>query len=255
LINEQFRGRGGAKPTIVANAATNSLMMYCSDSELGQFQPLIDQMDDEEGQTGTEPQRIELVHANAAEVADLLTQVFTDSVEPRRSNRRGGGTQKIVPLIISDDASNTLIVRAAELDFNQIKKMVAELDIESDDGPTRTRIIAVAEGMDVDSLASEVERLINRGEDIARENNHNYKRKKVSIMADARSRSLVVSGAASQFDEVERIVRALEEKGPSGPTSIRVVRIRNIRSGDVKKVLDQLIEERNQSSRGRGRRR
>jgi len=254
LIIDQSRGRGGqAKPTVIANAATNSLMMYCSDTELAQFQPLIDQMDDEEGQTGTEPQRIVLEHANAAQLADLLTQVFT---EPARQLQRGrrGGTQKIVPLIISDDASNTLIVRAQQLDFDQIKDMVAKLDIAGDDGPSSTRIITVAQGTDVQSFARDLERLIRDGERARKEQNRNYKPKNVSIMADIRTNTLIVSGASSQFDEVERIAKTLESMKPGGTTNIRVVRLKNIRSGDVKKVLDKLIESRNQSSRGRGRR-
>ena len=63
----------------------------------------------------------------------------------------------------------------------------------------------------------------------------------------------MVSGAAAQFDEVERIVRALEKEGAAGPREIRIIRFDHIRSGDAKKVLDEIIEQRNKS-RGRRRR-
>ncbi|MCZ6652593.1 MAG: hypothetical protein O7D91_06135, partial [Planctomycetota bacterium] len=251
IIRAQKVQRGQSKPTVTADAGTNTLIVYASESELASFQTVIDSMD-VEGSAASAPQRIELEHANAAQLADLLTQVFTGPAEKEARGRRGG-TQKIIPLIMADDATNTLIVRAAELDFGQIKKMVAELDNESDDELSNTRIIAVAEGMDVDSMASELERLINNGERDRVKSNRNYKPKNVSIMAHARSRSLVVSGAAAQFDEVERIVRALEKEGAAGPREIRIIRFDHIRSGDAKKVLDEIIEQRNKS-RGRRRR-
>ncbi|MCH8852428.1 MAG: hypothetical protein IID41_07195, partial [Planctomycetes bacterium] len=244
--------RGQSKPTVTADAGTNTLIVYASESELASYQPVIDAMD-VEGSAASAPQRIELEHANAAQLADVLTQVFTEPARQRGGGRRGGGTQKIIPLIMAHDASNSLIVWAAELDFGQIKKMVADLDRESDDGPSNTRIITVAEGMDVDSLASELERLINRAEDEKKRNNRNYKPKKVSIMAHTRSRKLVISGAAGQFDEVEKIVRALEKEGAAGPREIRIIRIENIDPREAKKILDEFREQRNQS-RGRRRR-
>ncbi|MCH8878772.1 MAG: hypothetical protein IID34_02685 [Planctomycetes bacterium] len=251
IIRAQKVERGQSKPTVTADAGTNTLIVYASESELASFQTVIDSMD-MEGSARRAPQRIELEHANAAQLADLLTQIFTVPAQQMQRGRRGG-TQKIVPLIIPDDASNTLIVRAQQLEFDQIEDMVAELDIESEDGPSNTRIISVAEGMDVDSMASELERLINNGERERARSNRNYKPKNVSIMAHARSRSLVVSGASAQFDEVERIVRALEKEGAAGPREIRIIRFDHIRSGDAKRVLDQIIEQRNKS-RGRRRR-
>ena len=159
----------------------------------------------------------------------------------------------MVPLIISDDATNTLIVRAQQHDFDQIEKMVAQLDRDTGERLPGMRIITLAEGMDVEAMADKIELLIREGERHKKSENRNYKPKNVSIMAHARTSSLIVSGASAQFPEVERIVRELEGKGPVGPTSIRVIKVRSIRSGDVIKVLDQLIEQRNQS-RGRRRR-
>ncbi|MCH8913499.1 MAG: hypothetical protein IIA33_08040, partial [Planctomycetes bacterium] len=138
IIRAQKVERGQSKPTVTADAGTNTLIVYASESELASFQTVIDSMD-VEGSAVNAPQRIELEHANAAQLADLLTQIFTVPAQQMQRGRRGG-TQKIVPLILSDDASNTLIVRAQQLDFDQIEDMVAELDIESEDGPSNTRI-------------------------------------------------------------------------------------------------------------------
>ena len=218
------------------------------------FQPLIDQMD-EEGQSANEPQRIVLDYQNAAEMADLLSQIFTDPARTRgRRGGRGGGTQKVPPLILADDGTNSLIVRAHELEFNQIKKMVADLDIEdATSGISGVRLITVAQGMDVVELASMLERNIRDGERFIKAGNRNYKPKNVAIAADSRTNTLIVSGASSQFERVEEIVRSLEKLKPTGPQNIRIVRTGKVKAGDVKKVLDKLLNSRKPSRGGRRR--
>ena len=100
-----------------------------------------------------------------------------------------------------------------------------------------------------------LEQTIRQGENYKRQNDRNYKPSFVSIGADTRTNSLIVSGSPSQFDKVEEIVRKLEGMKPTGPSTVRVINLKNIKSSDLKRVLDQMIENRNQSSNSRRRRR
>ena len=133
IINQQRVQRGQTRPTITANPGTNSLIVYANEKEMADFSPLIESMDSEEVM-GTKPQRIVVQHQNASTMADLLTRVFT---EPAKTNRGRGSTQKQIPIILADDATNTLIVRAQEKDYREIADMVSDLDTEDVERPGR----------------------------------------------------------------------------------------------------------------------
>jgi len=252
IIKGKRTQRGQTKPSVTANASTNSLIVYASEKEMGEFQPLIDSMDAEDA-VGTKPQRIKVEHQSSAQLADLLTRIFTDAA--KQQGRGRGGDQRQIPIIMSDDASNSLIVRAQEKDFNEISEMVTELDIPDADGPSNVRIIQVAQGVDVSDLSRTIEDTIRQGERFKKQANKSYKPAFVAIGADVRTNSLIVAGSSSQFEEVEKLVRTLEKMKPTGPTSIRVVNIKNIKSSELKKVLDQMLEQRQQSNNRSRRRR
>ena len=187
-------------------------------------------------------------------MAELLTRMFTDPAQQNqrgRGRRGGGATQRTVPLIISDDATNTLIVRAQQHDFEQIKEMAAKLDVPGDDGAGGIRLIEVAQGIDVEDMAQRIEELIREGERALRDMDRNYKRKNVAIIADSRTSLLMVAGAPSQFDRVEKIVRQLEKMKPPGPSSFLVIGTGSMRASEVIKMLDQLTGKEDQKRRRR----
>ncbi len=250
MINQRRTQRGQTNPGVTSDVATNSLFIYASEKEMAEFRPVIDSMDIEDQLSGT-PQRIVLQHKNASEVADLLTKVFTEPAQQAGGGR--GAPQRMVPTIVADDAGNALVVRAQELDYNEIAKMVASIDTEDEDGASNVRIIQVTEGVDVESLSRTIEDVIRQGEEFNARANRNYKPRLVSVGYDARTSTLLVSGSKSQFDQVEELVHKLESIQPAGKQNIRVINFKNIRSADVKKVLDQMLEDRSQSQR-RGRR-
>lgn len=251
FIDQRKAERGQTKPVVTASPGTNSLMIYASEQELTDFKPLIDVMS-QEGAGLRAPQRIVLKYANPSQAADVLTQVFTEHA-PGRGGR--GSEQRMVPLILADEQSKSLIVRAEAADFEGIKKMAAEMDVEgAEAGPGGVRIISVAKGMDVVDTATKIEKLINDGEKARQSRDKNYKPRNVSIESDLRTNSLIVAGAAGQFEEVELIVRKLAEMKPPGPSAIRMIRFNNIKAPEVQKVLDQLLEKQKKGGGSQGRR-
>ncbi|UCF88899.1 MAG: hypothetical protein JSV70_01195, partial [bacterium] len=117
------------------------------------------------------------------------------------------------------------------------------------------RIIQVAQGVDVNELARTLEQTIRDGENFKKQVDRNYKPAMVAIGSDTRTNSLIVAGSSVQFEEVEKMVRTLEKMRPTGPSSVRVVNLKNVKSSDLIKVLDEIVEQREQrSSRGRRRR-
>ncbi len=257
VINAERSQRGQTKPTVTSDPTTNSLVLYASQGEVDSFMPLIESMNVEDSSANT-PQRLVLEHADPAQLSELLTQIFTEPARQSggrggRGGRGGGSTgQKLIPIILPDDNSNSLIVRASEKDFQEIVKMVEELDVENEDGgPLGLRILQVAQGLDVVDLANELSQTIKDGEDNKKKLDKDYKPKYVAIGSDARTNTLLVTGSMAQFHEVEQLVRQLETIKPTGTSSVRVVKLDNTSAEQIKTVLDQVIEERSSNSSSR----
>ena len=257
VINAERGQRGQSKPTVTSDPTTNSLVLYASADEIESFMPLIESMDIADSSANA-PQRLKLEHGDPARMADLLTQVFTEPARQAGRGRgrggRGGGqsTQRMVPIILADENSASLIVRASEKDFQEIIKMVEELDVENDEGgPLGLRILQVAQGLNVVELAGELSRTIKDGEDNKKKLDKNYKPKYIAIGSDDRTNTLLVTGSMAQFTEVERLVRELEGIKPTGSKNIRMIKTKNINADQMRTILDQVIEERANSSSGR----
>ena len=66
----------------------------------------------------------------------------------------------MAPVIVADDASQSLIVRANPVDLAQITDLVDMLDTEDAAGESGIKIIQVAAGVDVEEMAEKVQGLI-----------------------------------------------------------------------------------------------
>jgi type II secretory pathway component GspD/PulD (secretin) len=253
LYQDQQRGAratGERPPSITADPGTNSILVYASQAQLDRIRPLIQELDTE--QQADAPEVIKLEKATASEVLSVLTQVFAEQGR-QRSGRRSGPQAE--PVIQALDTSNSLIVRARPREMGLIKSMVKTLDSETAVGLTSVKVIQLKEGVDVRDMASNIERLINEGEQNKARATPGVKPNQVSIGSDDRTNSLIVAGSPAQFGVVEQLARKLEEMGPSGPKVIRIIPLRNIQSDEVKRLINQLIDEQKGGRTGSSRRR
>lgn len=247
-ITQSFQARTGRMNprdlvTATADYTTGTLIVSASKDRMKQVDALIAEMDREVEGAST-PQYLQLKVANASQLALTLKQVFTDPAQ----QRRGRTSPEMVPVIIADERSNSLVVRARPADYNLIKQMVANMDTDTMGGAGAIRVIAVADGIDVESLATQIEKTMNEGQrQISQQTG--TKPLQVSIGADRRTNALMVSGAPALFPEVEKLVAQLEKMKPPGGTGILIVPLRNVRPDDVKRVIDQMQQRRGSGAR------
>ncbi len=243
-------GRGLAGDVRLSAARTqNALVISGSKEEVSRLKKLVEDMDQPLEGAGTAPQIIQLTTARASQLAQALTQMFTD---PAR--RRRGVSEEMVPIILPDETTNSLLVRARPPDFKLIEKMAKDLDSEDAPGLAGLKVIQVAEGIDVRDLAREIESTINTGEQHRVRQQPGARPQLVSIGADERTNAIIVAGAPAQFAEVEKLVKELEGLKPTGPTRVRILPLRNIDPQEVQRVLDQLLRWQGKSSSRGGRR-
>jgi len=203
----------------------------------------IKELDVDRPESGDAPQRIQLASANATELADTLNKVFND---PNLAKSKG--KNYVPPIIVAEEATKSLIVRAKVNDFNLIKKMAEGLDKEMEgDTGAGVRVLSVPTGRDLEELARNIEKRINDAENNRRQTQKDYKPSLVSIGADLRSSALVVAGSKGKYEEVKQLVIDLVSMSPAGNTQRRVIPLKSLSPQEAK----QLIEQFQQSGKGK----
>lgn len=235
---------------ITANPQNNTIVISGGAEEIEQLKGVIATLDVEVEGAGNAPKIIQLQYARASQIESMLTKMFQDVARGGRGRRGRGGGSSMVPVIAADDASNTLIVRAGATDLNMIENLIEQLDTPESGDQTSFTIIALAEGVNVVDLAELVETTVNEGERIRAGQVRGSKPDQVVISPDPRANVLVVAGSASLFADVERLAKQLERMGVAGGTSTRILKIKG-NPEEIKRVLEQIIEENTRSS-GRG---
>jgi type II secretory pathway component GspD/PulD (secretin) len=148
----------------------------------------------------------------------------------------------MIPLILADEASGSLLIRARTVDYNLIEDMVKKLDTQSDLGGPR--MIRVQRGIDVASLARQIEETINQGERYKQQIQKGYRGGQVKIGYEERVPALIVAGTPELYPQVERLIADLYSKTPDfGSQRTVIVPVKAIPPSDLKRILDQVIEK------------
>src|SRR5262249_54321991 len=160
----------------------------------------------------------------------------------------GKGASYIAPVIQPDPSTNSVIVRAPPSELTAIQRMVAELDKQMLNEPPTVRTIALPSDCNAIDMAKMIEKSLNESEAAQRERNRDYQVDRVSIQADIRSNSLVVSASKAKYADIQRLVDELVKARPGGGGGIGVsfIPIKNMKPEDAKK----LIEDMQQKQRG-----
>ncbi|MBN1488389.1 MAG: hypothetical protein JXA69_00605 [Phycisphaerae bacterium] len=256
ILQEFLRKTGSSSPRgaltgdvrVAASSSSNAIVISGGNEQVQHVVDLIRKLDNEvEGANA--PQIVKLEVANAAQLANTLSQVFTDPARQQRTRQTPGS----IPVILADDRTNSLIIRARPADFNLIQGMVKDMDQQTDETLGTIKLVSVAQGINVTNLAAQIEQTINTGQRYMATQT-GTKPLQISIGADERTNSLLVSGSPALYPEVEKLVAQLEKMKPPGGTGVLIVPLKNVRPDDVKRVIDQL-QQQQQGSRGRSYRR
>lgn len=110
-------------PTVSAESQTNSLIVFASNKDLERIRAIIKQLDVPDILKLPEPRVIPLESGRASQVARAVREMFANAAT-RSSSPRG-------VLIFGDDTSNSIIVRADDDQFEQIRALTLNLQDRS----------------------------------------------------------------------------------------------------------------------------
>ncbi|MGI9015400.1 MAG: secretin N-terminal domain-containing protein [Phycisphaerales bacterium] len=203
-----------------AEPMTNTVVVSASRQNMTKIEKIVAEIDSLEFAQGPPPRLIPVMHGSPEQFASSLREVYESSMPEARGRRGGGGAPGLGKLkIIANEASNTIIVRAEEDEYNQIRALAEALQQE-----------AAAAGLGVHVLtltaapAARVERAIREAFSAKAEQNG----QPLSIHADASGNSLIVACTAAMFAEIEATVKQLDALQPAAGQGIFIIELENI---------------------------
>jgi type II secretory pathway component GspD/PulD (secretin) len=222
----------------------NALVISGEKAEVEQLEATIRGMD-ESGIQGSVPQLIPLKHANVGQILPVVQEMF----EGQSAGQRRG---QMPPVIVGNEAINALVVRSGPTDYMAIKSVVDQLDTEEVKQQQPFRILQVAAGVNLNAVAEQVEQAVN---DSARalpaSSGRGRQTPQVTITPNMQTRTLLVAGTPTLFDQVEQIVRTYEKMAPTGDTTTAIIRQPESVTVEEIQMLIQLLTEQEASSGSR----
>ncbi len=226
-------------PTVSAETQTNSLVVFAGRKDLVRIKSMVEQIDVPDFVKYAEAHVLPLKSGKATQIAASVRELF---VGQRVSGGQGAGPRATV--IVGDDTSNSLIIRAEERDFAQIKALAEVLQQQGAISQATVRVLVV-KNIPAARLVKTLETTFAQA---AKQQNE-----VLSIEVDRTSNSLVIAASKRIYDQIEEVVKELdsgvrikpEDKQVQGPLgllgqSVTIIDIVNNSPEDVRKQLEGL---------------
>lgn len=205
--------------SVSAEPLTNSLVVSAGKRDLERIRQIIDQIDVPEYSKLPEPRIIALDSGKAQEIAQSLRALFETAGNQRgRNNARRGVT------ILGDATSNSLIVRASDEEFDQIRQLAESLQEQGDDARTTARVLAVYR-----QPASRLAQTIQSTFASAAQRDGET----LSVQVDRQSNALVIASTKRLYDEIEAVVRELDGPAPDDDPDDAMAPLRGLPGQDL----------------------
>ena len=135
LINQKVENN---KVEILADDATNSLILLASRPNIDKLAPIIKKLDEKDDSTNQTLAIIPLENSEAKNVVTSLQQVLDKKKYVKESDK---------PIVSVYDELNALVVAGLQSDVNDIREMIKVLDVEKPQVFVKARIIEINQNM------------------------------------------------------------------------------------------------------------
>ncbi|HED52627.1 MAG TPA: hypothetical protein ENJ00_00290 [Phycisphaerales bacterium] len=216
-------------PTVSAEPETNSLVVFAGRRDLERIQSIVKQIDRAEFVEYPQAKIIPVRHGKPSEIADTVRALYaqrnTGTVQSRRA-----------VLIVGDDSSRMLVVRADERTFAQIEALAEAVQERADLSGVRVRILTL-HNVPAVKIRSALEQAfrqtaVSRGESL-------------SIQLDRTNNALVIASTETMFEEIRSVAEELdrplntvpEEQGDRQGAAFGGVQIVDVTNNDPESVI------------------
>ncbi|MHC4320002.1 MAG: secretin N-terminal domain-containing protein [Planctomycetota bacterium] len=239
LVNRaQVTGAPAPTATIVASQSANTLIVSAAADELATIRDLLSRIDQPSVSGDRAIEIVVLAEGNAEEIARIVREQF---------GRRGGTGVIVTP----DARTNSIIINAPRLQFEQARALIERLDAppDSDETIIRTYALEGARADEVVRILGETLQLDERGETtgitIRLEGDEGPAVEvKAKIVADRRSNSVIVTATEESFPVIETLIAGIDEVPAVSPIEYRIIPLAHALAPDVSWTLSSFLRQR-----------
>ncbi|NNM24460.1 MAG: hypothetical protein HKO59_00500, partial [Phycisphaerales bacterium] len=225
---------GGPKlePEFAADERTNTLLVTASPEQLAEVDGLLRELDVDQGQELFALRSIEMQAALPTAAAQVIEQVVLGTDQQRRAETT----------IVPDDNSGVLLVRASPEVSAEIDAILAEIDRDASSAfPVRTLTL---ERASASAVASAVQRFFDDRAQIASSGRgRRQQARRVSIIGDEASSTLLIAASDEDFAQVETLVAQFDTPQATDAWTFRVLPLRHARASDIESAVENLVSD------------
>lgn len=213
--------------TVVAEPASNALIVTASDENMAKVRALLPQLD--KADQGLQTEFVILKNARAQDLAQTLSQM---AAAARNVNRNA------VPVTVAAEVnSNALVMTGRASDLDKYMEMARVLDEAGTAGTPGVYILPL-EKAKADTMAAMINDLYRQQQSAARTARQSVE--PLAVTADMTTNSLIIAGSEAKYREVQTWVNQLEQMSPKR-TAPRLIKLENADPAEVQKAIQQLL--------------
>lgn len=223
-----MRGAGGVvEPGFASNERINALVVTASAEQLNEVEMLLGELDKETILDKAPLQVIELASAKPSSVASVLQKVVVGDDQALRART----------LMVPDDESGVLLVRADEKVLAEIKTVLAEIDRDSTaQFPVRSIVL---ERADAGAVAKAIQSFYDDRARIASGARGTKLKRQVAVVGDTTTSTLLVAASDADFEDVQKLIERLDSVEATKGLEFRVFPLKHAKADDVLEVLQE----------------
>jgi type II secretory pathway component GspD/PulD (secretin) len=241
---------------IVADTASNSLVISAAETEWEGIRQLIAKLDSEEYDAGLQLRVLPLMHADARSVATAINEAFRGPGERRRAaegeRRRDDEPQQPTTLVRGDDwvsaaaeeQTNTVVVSANRQNLERIEAIVKQMDIADFDRLPAPKLIPVRFG-NPEQLAQAIDRIYAPPSASSRD----QQKSRLRIVADASSNALIVRAPEDEYRQILAIAEALQQQATEQGLNVHLLPLKSASATRVAGAIREAFEARAQQAK------
>jgi len=220
------------QPEFAADERTNTLLVTASPEQLVEVDSLLHQLDVDFGRDMHTLRTISMAAALPSRAAELLEQIVVGSDQDRRATT----------LIVADDSSGVLLVRASPEVNAEIDAVLGEIDRDAA-GEFEIRTITL-EHAEADVVSQALQRFFDDRARIASSGRgRRDQARRISIIGDPGSNTLLVAASDDDYEQLERLVAQFDTPQAAGALTFRIFPLKHAKASDIEETVTTLINE------------
>lgn len=261
-LNLLFEDRPrGERPVIEADTFGNSVTIIGSKSDIAEAESVISELDQVSREQSIQVRMLVIDNLPAAQVAKMLQSLYSQMsnteiqvvdrlqpVPPGQTNQPPAPGEKVVVTLSVDRNANALLMSGPSHELDAINGLVNELAWSTlgNDAEFRQFTLKEADPVAVAKTLQELfkpDPIVRQPQQQGQQPQTVTPAPRMTIVAEPRTRSIIVRGKATDFILLESLLEQLDVKGAAAQLAFRLVRLEHADPSKILPLVQQMITQ------------